>query len=157
MSHTFTWSPAPAEAGVLYYQIERSSDGGASFEVIAQVNNVQNSDDFDFENQQFRYTLAGDEVPGDVLRIASVSDTVGPYAYFYTPKPPPPPPIPVLELGGPKSPYKYSSAAQPTTTRLANRTAAQTSTTTSPRRNFGTIAAAAVAVTVAVLVIKAIR
>jgi hypothetical protein len=157
MSHTFTWSPAPAEAGVLYYLLERSSDGGATFEVLAQIPNRQDGDDFDFENQQFRYTLAGDEVPGDVLRIASVSDTVGPYAYFYTPNPPPPPPIPVLELGGPKSPYKDNPVQRPVPTRLANRISAPTPATSSPRRNLGTLAMAAVAVTVAVIVIKAIR
>jgi hypothetical protein len=107
MAHTFSWSPAPPEAGVLHYQIEKSSNGD-DWEIVVQIPNRQDDESFDFERQQFRFALPGDEMPGDAYRIASVSDTaVGPYSYFYTPTPPPPAPIPMLEIGGPKSPYNH--------------------------------------------------
>ena len=116
---TFTWAPSPSDAGVMFYSLEHSTDGGRNFAQILKVPNRQ--DDaryFDFSDQTFKVALSEQQIaPGDVLRIAAVSDVPGPYSYFYVPAPPPPSVVPVLELAKPRSPYSTAASSLTHTSR----------------------------------------
>lgn len=147
MAAIYTWAPAPPEAGVLFYRVERSSDGGGFFEHAIDIPNVQNDDNFfDYSAQQFQFKDMDSQF-GDVLRIASVSEVgIGPFSYIYPPTPLPEPPVPRMEIQGPPSPYKTFAPAMNGMARVRN-------ASSTPR--FGTFTTngivAGVAVSVAVV------
>lgn len=104
---TYSWPPVPADAGVMYYQIEQETPQG--YQAVLQIPNVQNDETFfNFETQRFFFKNDDD----GTLRLAAVSEAgMGPYSYLYPPAPLPLPPIPSLDLKGPSSPYSFQAKA----------------------------------------------